>query len=108
MDAFYLKNKARYEKLVDSFDPSAPVAHFSRHGAAPPEQQKANTVFEECNPDMVVSARIRPMLDDDLQAGFPRAAYPRSELSGAAQAIDLHDLYHHPIAPPSLKVGRAL
>lgn len=102
MDAFYLKNAAQYQKLVHSLDVSKPAPHFSRHDAAPPADNQTTT--ETCNPDVIIAARIRPMLDADVTAGFPCAVYPRPTNEDEAQVIDLHDLYHHPTRPPMLKV----
>lgn len=104
MDRFYLENAALYRKLVDSLDTTVPAPHFSRQKAAPPKEDVAR---EQSNPDMVLGARIRPMLDDDLAAGFPRAAYPRAVRQGQtpeSQTVDLHDLYNHPRGRPVLKV----
>lgn len=104
MDQFYLYNKTLYRKLVDEFDPTAPVAHFSRHTAAPSEDDLKSAELEQENPNMIVCARIRPMLDEDVSAGFPRAAYSRETSSGNDKIVDLHDLYHHPIKQPELRV----
>ncbi|KAH7024664.1 P-loop containing nucleoside triphosphate hydrolase protein [Microdochium trichocladiopsis] len=49
---------------------------------------------------MVVSARIRPWLDEDRAAGFPNAMFPRSQEQGV---VDIHDLYNHPRGRPVLK-----
>jgi kinesin family protein 2/24 len=103
MDAFYLKNRVVYQKLVDSLDFTQPAPHFSRHEVqATPLEEDQNTA--KCNPDIIIGARIRPMLNTDIAAGFPCAVYPRSMEDDAAQIIDLHDLYHHPTRPPMLKV----
>lgn len=104
MDSFYLKNAATYQKLVDSLDLSVPAPHFSRHEAAPAEQEDV-PITEKCNPDIIIGARVRPMLDADIAAGFPCAVHPRSVEGNGAQVVDLHDLYHHPTRPPMLKVG---
>ncbi|KAI1779191.1 P-loop containing nucleoside triphosphate hydrolase protein [Hypoxylon cercidicola] len=49
---------------------------------------------------MVVSARIRPHLDEDLASGFPCALFPRA---GQPNVVDIHDLYNHPRGNPILK-----
>jgi kinesin family member 2/24 len=88
MDQFYLQNAALYRALVKALKP----AGQSRPGEVAPETTSS---------DMVVSARIRPLLDEDLAAGFPCAIFPRSDQSGA---VDIHDLYNHPRGRPILKV----
>ena len=103
MDRFYLENAALYQKLVDSFDAAAPVPHFSRFKATASSRQEVE-VEEQRDPNMIVSARIRPMLDDDLDAGFPCAAFPRSSKLEEPQVVDIHDLYNHPRGRPLLKV----
>lgn len=86
MDRFYLENVALYQALVKEFRPDGAV-----------EASKA----ESTSPDIIVSARIRPLLDDDITAGFPCAVYPRLTAPGVA---DIHDLYNHPRGRPVLKV----
>ncbi|KAB5526384.1 kinesin motor domain-containing protein [Coniochaeta sp. 2T2.1] len=49
---------------------------------------------------MVVAARVRPLLDEDTAAGFPRAVFPRSDGTGV---VNIHDLYNHPKGRPILK-----
>ena len=100
MDRFYLENRSLYQKLVDSSDAGAPTPHFSRHTAA--EHVVEDAAPE--HPNMVISARIRPMLEDDVAAGFPCAVYPRSKQTLSAQFVDVHDLYHHPRQRPVLRV----
>jgi kinesin family protein 2/24 len=90
MDRIYLDNAAHYQILVQGFNP--PVA------------RTAKVATETTSPDMVVGARIRPLLDGDIAAGFPCAVFPRSAQTGV---VDIHDLYNHPRARrPILKVRR--
>jgi kinesin family protein 2/24 len=97
MDQFYLKNAALYQTYVDKLDPTKPQAHFSN--LLPEAQAKIKTIDND-NPNMTISVRIRPMLEDDITSGFPRAVYPRPHDSTAKhQIIDLHDLYNHPRRP---------
>jgi len=56
------------------------------------------------NPDMTVAARVRPMLEEDLVAGFPCAVFPRTGTPEACRTVDVHDLYNHPSGIPVLKV----
>jgi kinesin family protein 2/24 len=57
------------------------------------------------SPDIVVSARIRPLLNEDVAAGFPCAVFPRSAQNAV---VDIHDLYNHPRGRPILKARRNL
>ncbi|RYP20475.1 hypothetical protein DL765_002774 [Monosporascus sp. GIB2] len=52
---------------------------------------------------MVVSARVRPLLDEDVAAGFPCAVFPRPAQAGV---VDIHDLYNHPRGRPILKSSK--
>ncbi|KAI4729609.1 hypothetical protein E4T49_02574 [Aureobasidium sp. EXF-10728] len=100
MDQFYLKNAALYQTYVDKLDPTKPQAHFMN--LAP---QAPKPVIDNDNPNMAISVRIRPMLQDDISSGFPCAVYPRPHDPMAThQIIDVHDLYNHPRRPrPILK-----
>ncbi|KAI5202861.1 hypothetical protein E4T39_04430 [Aureobasidium subglaciale] len=97
MDPFYLKNAALYQTYVDKLDPTKAPAHFSN---LPPEAQAAVKASNNANPNMTISVRVRPMLEDDITAGFPCAVYPRSRKADVQhETIDLHDLYNHPRRP---------
>jgi kinesin family protein 2/24 len=88
MDKFLLQNVARYQELVSAFDPkSAPHTGSIAAGTT--------------SPDMIVSARIRPLLKKDNASGFPGAIFPRPDEEGV---VDIHDLYNHPRGRPILKV----
>jgi kinesin family member 2/24 len=88
MDQFYLKNVARYQALLKALPPA-------------PEAGKGVTHAETSAPNMIVSARVRPILDEDVAAGLPRAIFSRSS---DGEVLDLHDLYNHPRGQPVLKV----
>ncbi|KAI0172233.1 P-loop containing nucleoside triphosphate hydrolase protein [Hypoxylon sp. FL1284] len=88
MDQFYLDNATLYQNLVKRLKPAPPTA---RSAAEPTEVP---------SPDMIVSARIRPLLEEDLASGFPRALFPRA---GQPNVVDIHDLYNHPRGIPILK-----
>ncbi|KAH8657671.1 P-loop containing nucleoside triphosphate hydrolase protein [Xylariales sp. PMI_506] len=90
MDQFYLKNAARYQTLVDQFN-STPTPRMSRVIAQKPAE------------NIVVGARIRPLLDGDVDALFPCAVFPRSAESCV---VDIHDLYNHPRGRPILKSSK--
>ena len=82
MERFYLKNVAKYHSLVNALDPTP--------------KPRAST--GEAGPNIVVSARIRPLSKDE---GFPSAIFPRSIQENV---VDIHDLYNHPRGIPILKV----
>jgi kinesin family member 2/24 len=90
MDRFYLDSAAQYQTLVKAFSPTL-------------VPRIAKLATGTTSPDMVVSARIRPLLDEDVAAGFPCAVFPRSPQTGV---VDIHDLYNHPRGRPILKVRR--
>ncbi|KAL3418503.1 kinesin motor domain-containing protein [Phlyctema vagabunda] len=77
MERFLLDNIDRYKKLVKAFKP-------------PPISQVAKSTAT--SPNMVVSVRIRPLLDEDVTTGFPCAVFPLMQ----TDLVYLHDLYHHP------------
>jgi hypothetical protein len=83
MEQFYSENVDKYHSLLAKLD-STPKPRLSAgiHG-----------------PNMVVGARIRPLLKGD---GFPAAVFPRSSQQNVA---DIHDLYNHPSGIPILKVS---
>ncbi|KAI1264915.1 P-loop containing nucleoside triphosphate hydrolase protein [Xylariaceae sp. FL1019] len=81
MEQFLLNNIDLYQNLVKSVKPAR----------VPPQ-------IGQTNPDIVVSARIRPLVDED--AAFPCAIFPRSPETGI---VDVHELYNHPRGRPILK-----
>jgi kinesin family protein 2/24 len=90
MDKFYLNNAAQYQTLVKALSPT-------------PVPQLAKVVAGTTSASMVVGARIRPLLNNDIDAGFPCAMFPRS---AQTSVVDIHDLYNHPRGRPILKVRR--
>jgi kinesin family protein 2/24 len=82
MERFYLENLEKYHLLVNALDPTP----------------KPRVSTGEAGPDMVVSARIRPLSKAE---GFPCAIYPRATRENV---VDIHDLYNHPSGIPILKV----
>lgn len=101
MDRFYLENIGLYIKLISAIDPEQPAPHFSRHEAAPLNDEVTE---KQWHLTTVVAARVRPLLEEDLAAGFPLAVYPRRALKDGAEIIDVHDLYNHPKGRPIIKV----
>jgi kinesin family protein 2/24 len=92
MDQFYLKNAALYQTYVDKLDPTKPQAHFAN---LPPEAQATKKTENNYNPNMTISVRIRPMLEDDIASVYTRTHDPNAK----HQTVDLHDLYNHPRRP---------
>jgi kinesin family protein 2/24 len=82
MENFYLKNIPKYDSLIDTLDP-CPKPRISK--GIP-------------SPSMVVSARIRPLSEDE---DFPSAIFARSSQKNV---LDIHDLYNHPSGNPKLRV----
>jgi len=89
MDQFYLENAALYQSLLAKAAKKQPVSKPGRDGTKP------------TNPDMVIAARVRPLLEEDTATGFPCAVFPRLDGTGV---VDIHDLYNHPKGRPILKV----
>ncbi|KAK8931546.1 Diatom spindle kinesin-1 [Metarhizium anisopliae] len=89
MEKFYLENADVYRALLKSLNKTSPEPRT-------PQQLATETT----SPDVVVCARIRPLLDEDVAAGFPCAVFPRVARPGI---IDIHDLYNHPRGRPILK-----
>ncbi|KAK1831159.1 hypothetical protein QBC39DRAFT_382526 [Podospora conica] len=76
MEQFLIDNAAHYLKLVSAFKPR-------------PASKTATTTTIP-NPDMVVSARIRPLLPDEVAAGFPQCIFPRD--NAPTTTVDIHEL----------------
>ncbi|KAK7757104.1 hypothetical protein SLS62_000651 [Diatrype stigma] len=95
METFLLENVGLYKKLVKQFKPEPPP---------PPSAARTGKQATVPSPDMVVSARIRPLLEEDIASGFPCALFPRPHpRQPGAGIVDVHDLYHHPRGRPVLK-----
>ncbi|KAK3376420.1 P-loop containing nucleoside triphosphate hydrolase protein [Lasiosphaeria ovina] len=75
MEQFLLDNADRYRKLVGLFKPAAP-------------NKKTDTETEAASSDITVSARIRPMLDEETSQGFPNSVFRR----GSSSTVDVHEL----------------
>ena len=84
MERFYLENVFKYHSLVDALDPFP----------------KPRISDGKPGPNMIVSARIRPLSKNE---GFPSAVFPRANQKNV---VDIHDLYNHPKGIPILKVCR--
>lgn len=88
MERLLVDNADLFEALVKKFDPKTNPAKPVPASASP-------------NPDIVVCARIRPLLDDEYASGFRPAIFPRPSQAGV---VDLHELYNAPRGRPTLKV----
>lgn len=106
MEQFLLKNAKVYETLVSRLTPSTAAPNVSSLTGGRREQARTNGTHHVADPNMVVSARIRPFLDEDVAAGFPNAMFSRSAEEGQQEqgVVDIHDLYNHPRGRPLLRV----
>jgi kinesin family protein 2/24 len=86
MEQYILDNVDRYKKLVAEFRPTA----------SGPQKSDAT----ETSPEIVVSARVRPMLEDELSQGFPVGVYIRDGTNTA----DLHELQQPVRGPAKIRV----
>lgn len=97
MDEYHIKHTPWYQSAVEAF--SAKAAKKDLAGAQDP-----NTTS---NPDMIVAARLRPILEDEVAAGLIRGVFPRPSGNGA---VDIHQIRKHvkPLGPPTLNVSSHL
>ncbi|KAF9874456.1 kinesin motor domain containing protein [Colletotrichum karsti] len=91
MDDYQIKHTPWYEASVAAF-----AAKAAKQDSANPEDPDATS-----NPDMVVAARLRPILEDEASAGLIRGVFTRTSARGA---VDVHQIRKHvkPHGPPSL------
>lgn len=87
MEQFIIDNVERYKKLVAAFKPSKSAT-----------QKKKAT--DAASPDIVVCARVRPMLEDELAQGFPVGVHIRS----GTNTVDLHELQQPVRGLPRIRV----
>lgn len=88
MEQFLIDNAERYKKLVAAFKPSASGPKGSNSEAA--------------SPDIVVSARVRPMLEDETAQGFPAGVHLRVS---DTNIVDLHELQQPVRGLPKIRVS---
>jgi kinesin family protein 2/24 len=86
MDEFIIEHAERYKRLVSTFKPSSPGAKATNSTSASSE--------------IVVSARIRPMLEDEIAQGFPQGVYQRAD----SNMVDLHELRRPVRGLPTINV----
>ncbi|KAJ9134275.1 Kinesin-like protein [Pleurostoma richardsiae] len=84
-EQFIVEHAARFQSLVSGFKP--------------PSSPRAAAETTAPNPDMIVSARLRPLLEEETAAGFPAAVFPRKTQAGK---IDVHELKRPIRGPPAL------
>ncbi|KAK0713351.1 P-loop containing nucleoside triphosphate hydrolase protein [Lasiosphaeria miniovina] len=75
MEQFLLDNADRYRKLVGLFKPAA-------------LNKKTDSGTEAASSDITVSARIRPILEEETSQGFPDSVFRR----GPSSTVDVHEL----------------
>ncbi|KAK7219976.1 hypothetical protein V2G26_007979 [Clonostachys chloroleuca] len=78
MDQYILENVDRFHKLVQRWKPQ------------PASKQRSSAQGStEANPNMIVAARLRVLLKDELDLGLPQAVFPRPSVPGV---LDIHEL----------------
>lgn len=85
MEQFLLDNTERYKRLVAAFKPS------------PSNTKDDNST--SASTEIVVSTRVRPMLEDEATQGFPVGTYIRGS------TVDVHELRRPVRGLPTLMVG---
>lgn len=88
MEEFLVQNAKRYQALVEAFKPG-------------PSTQTSTATSASTSPDIVVSTRIRPLLDEEASAGFSESVFPREAQPGV---VDVHELRRPVRGLPTLKV----
>ncbi|GKT52272.1 kinesin-like protein KLP2 [Colletotrichum spaethianum] len=91
MDEYHIKHTPWYQASVEAF-----IAKAMKQDLTRPDDPNSTS-----NPDMVVAARLRPVLEDEVAAGLIRSVFPRKSGNGA---IDIHQIRKHikPLGPPTL------
>lgn len=95
MDEYHIKHTPWYQAAVSAFAAKAAREDLAR-------SEDPNTTQ---NPDMIVAARLRPILEDEAAAtGLIRGVFTRTSNNGA---VDVHQIRKHvkPLGPPTLMVG---
>lgn len=88
MEEFLVQNAKRYQALVKAFKPGAST-------------QTSTEAKSSTNPDIVVSTRIRPLLEEEKSAGLSESVFPREAQPGV---VDVHELRRPVRGLPTLKV----
>ena len=82
-----IDNAERYRKLVREYKPK-------------PRNAKDSTTTSATE-NIVVSTRIRPLLEDEISAGFPAGVFVRDSEDGV---VDIHELRQRVRGPPTITV----
>lgn len=90
MEQFIIDHAERYKRLVAAFKPSTTNTKGSGSTVASPE--------------IVVSARVRPMLEDEISRGFPEGIHLRRN----TETIDIHALKQPVRGLPTITVSSFL
>lgn len=88
MEQYALENIPRYHTLVKRFEPPKPTRRGSANEGS-------------SSPDMVVTTRLRPLLEEELSVGWPMSLFPRGEEKGV---LDVHELRRPARGPALLRV----
>jgi kinesin family member 2/24 len=86
MDKYILDNVSRFHAMVGKYKP--------------PAARKASEEASS-NADMMVIARLRPLLPDEANAGYPSSVIVRPNKPGI---VDVHELRQPVRGPAQLKV----
>ncbi|KAK2016357.1 P-loop containing nucleoside triphosphate hydrolase protein [Colletotrichum eremochloae] len=91
MDEYHIKHTPWYQASVEAFANKA-----AKHDLA-----SLHDPDSTLNPDMIVAARLRPVLEDEVAAGLITGVFPRKSGNGA---VDIHQIRKHikPLGPPTL------
>jgi kinesin family protein 2/24 len=89
MENFYMDNLDRFKTLLAKY--------------VPEPEKKDSKLQTRPNPDMVVCSRVRPLSEEELEAGIPDCVLPRPKKTNM---VDAHDLRQPPRGKPLLKVRR--
>lgn len=91
MEQFLIDNTSRFVKLVQSWKPDAAKANVK--ASATPDA------------DMLITARLRPLFDEEKEAGMVPAVFPRP---GTDALADVHELRRPVRGLPTLNVRGGL
>ncbi|GJC83773.1 kinesin-like protein KLP2 [Colletotrichum liriopes] len=91
MDEYHIKHTPWYQASVKAFSDKAAKQDLAR-----PDDPNSTS-----NPDMVVAARLRPVMEDEVAAGLIQGVFLRKSGNGA---VDIHQVRKHikPLGPPTL------
>lgn len=87
MEQFMLEHAERYRRLVAAFKPTT-------SGPKAADSTAAST-------EILVSTRLRPMLEDEINQGFPPGVYQR----GRSNTVDVHELRRPVRGLPTINVS---